>query len=154
MNFRHTRGNFLGCMFHALLWISAWHAKSLQSCLTFYDPMNCSPPGSSVCGILQAKILEWVECPPPGNLPNLGTEPASLMSCVLASRFFTTNATREVLAVCMLNLMEEYVKVSWKWQYRILRSRSSVSMLKYPLVARSIWSKLIICSRTHLPGSS
>ena len=87
-------------------------AESLQLCPTLCDPMDCSPPGSSVCGILQAKILEWVECPPPGNLPNLGTEPASLMSCVLASRFFTTNATREVLAVCMLNLMEEYVKVS------------------------------------------
>ena len=31
-----------------------------QSCLTLCDPMDCSPPGSSVYGILQAKILEWV----------------------------------------------------------------------------------------------
>ena len=31
-----------------------------QSCLTFCDPVNCSPPGSSVHGILQARILEWV----------------------------------------------------------------------------------------------
>ena len=31
-----------------------------QSCLTLCDPMNCSPPGFSVHGILQAKILEWV----------------------------------------------------------------------------------------------
>ena len=31
-----------------------------QSCLTFCDPMNCSPPGFSVQGILQARILEWV----------------------------------------------------------------------------------------------
>jgi len=31
-----------------------------QSCLTLYDPMDCSPLGSSVCGILQARILEWV----------------------------------------------------------------------------------------------
>ena len=35
------------------------HAKSLQSCLTLYDPMNCSLPGSSIHGILQARILEW-----------------------------------------------------------------------------------------------
>ena len=35
-------------------------AKSLQSCLTLCDPMDCSPPGSSVHGILQARILEWV----------------------------------------------------------------------------------------------
>ena len=38
-------------------------AKSLQSCLTLYDPMDCSPPGSSVHGILQAKILDWVAIP-------------------------------------------------------------------------------------------
>ena len=31
-----------------------------QLCLTLCDPMNCSPPGSSVPGILQARILEWV----------------------------------------------------------------------------------------------
>ena len=36
------------------------HAKSLQSCPTLCDPMNCSPPDSSVRGILQARILEWV----------------------------------------------------------------------------------------------
>ena len=30
-----------------------------QSCLTLCDPMDCSPPGSSVHGILQARILEW-----------------------------------------------------------------------------------------------
>ena len=35
-------------------------AQSLQSCPTLCDPMNCSPPGSSVHGILQASILEWV----------------------------------------------------------------------------------------------
>ena len=36
------------------------HAKSLQSCLTLRNPMDCSLPGSSVYGILQARILEWV----------------------------------------------------------------------------------------------
>ena len=36
------------------------HAKPLQWCLTLWDPMDCSLPGSSVHGILQAKILEWV----------------------------------------------------------------------------------------------
>ena len=38
-------------------------AKSLQSCLTLWDPMECSLPGSSVHGILQARILEWVSVP-------------------------------------------------------------------------------------------
>ena len=35
-------------------------AKSLQLCPTLYDPIDGSPPGTSVPGILQAKILEWV----------------------------------------------------------------------------------------------
>jgi len=35
-------------------------AKLLQSCLTLCDPMDCSPPGSPVPGILQARTLEWV----------------------------------------------------------------------------------------------
>ena len=35
-------------------------AKSLQSCLTLCDPMDSSPPGSPIPGILQARTLEWV----------------------------------------------------------------------------------------------
>ena len=35
-------------------------AKSLQSCLTLCDLMDCSPPGSSVHGVLQARIMQWV----------------------------------------------------------------------------------------------
>ena len=38
-------------------------AKLLQSCPTLGNPMDCSPPGSSVYGILQARILEWVAMP-------------------------------------------------------------------------------------------
>ena len=38
-------------------------AKSLQSYLTLCDPMDCSPPGSSVRGILQTRILKWVAVP-------------------------------------------------------------------------------------------
>ena len=37
--------------------------KSLQSCLALRDPMDCSPPGCPVHGILQARILEWVTIP-------------------------------------------------------------------------------------------
>ena len=39
------------------------HAKLLQSCLTLCDPMDCTPPDSSVYGILQARMLEWVAIP-------------------------------------------------------------------------------------------
>ena len=47
-----------------------------QSCPTLCDPMDCSPPVSSVHGILQARILEWVlPFSSPGDLPNPGIEP-------------------------------------------------------------------------------
>ena len=66
---------------------------SLQLCPTLGDPMNYSPPGSSVHGILQARILEWVAMPSSGDLPNSGIKPESLMSPALAGRFYTTSAT-------------------------------------------------------------
>ena len=40
--------------------LAAAAAKSLQSCPTLCDPMDCSPPDSSVHGICQARVLEWV----------------------------------------------------------------------------------------------
>ena len=40
--------------------VSAAAAKSLQSCLTLFDPIDGGPPGSPVPGILQARTLEWV----------------------------------------------------------------------------------------------
>ena len=48
-----------------------------QSCLTLCGPMDCSPPGSSVHGILQARILEWVAMPSPRDLPDPGIEHVS-----------------------------------------------------------------------------
>ena len=45
---------------YVLSYIAAAAAKSLQSCPTLCDPMDCSPPGFSIQGILQAKTLEWV----------------------------------------------------------------------------------------------
>ena len=48
-----------------------------QLCLTLCDPMDCSPPGSSVYGILQARILDRVDIPF-SNLPDPGIEPGLL----------------------------------------------------------------------------
>ena len=48
-----------------------------QLCLTLCNPVDCSPPGSSIHGILQARILEWVPFPSPGDLPDPGIEPRS-----------------------------------------------------------------------------
>ena len=48
-----------------------------QSCLTLYDPVDCSLPGFSVHGILQARILEWASILFSRDLPDLGIEPGS-----------------------------------------------------------------------------
>ena len=62
-----------------------------QLCLTLCDPMDYSPPGSSVHGILQARILEWIAIPFSRNLPDTRM---NLVSCTV-SRFFTIWAIRE-----------------------------------------------------------
>ena len=65
-----------------------------QLCLTLCDPMDCSPPGSSVHGIVQAKILEWVAIPSSrgSSQPRNQTQ----VSCI-AGEFFTIWATRGAL---------------------------------------------------------
>ena len=45
-----------------------------QLCLTFCDPMDCSPLGFSVHGILQTRILEFIAFPSPGDLSDPGIE--------------------------------------------------------------------------------
>ena len=51
-----------------------------QSCLTLYNPVDCSSPGSSVHGILQASIPSGLSCLPPRDLPDPGIEPMTLLS--------------------------------------------------------------------------
>ena len=65
-------------------------AKLLQLRPALYDSVDCSLPSSSAHGILQARILEWIAMPfpSPGDLPDPGVEPTSLMSPALAGRFF------------------------------------------------------------------
>ena len=67
-----------------------WACVYAQLCLTPCDPMDCSPPGSSVHGISQAIILGWVPFPSLGDLPDPGTEPVSPMAPAMAAGFFTT----------------------------------------------------------------
>ena len=62
-----------------LMYIEGVCVLLAQSCLTLGNPRDCSLPGSSVNGILQARILEEVVIPlPQGNLPDRGIEPGSL----------------------------------------------------------------------------
>ena len=58
-----------------------------QSRLALCNPMNYSPPGSSVHGIIQVRILEWVAVPSSRGSSDPGIEPASLMSPSLEKGF-------------------------------------------------------------------
>ena len=63
-----------------------------QSCLILCDTMDCSPPGSSVLGIFQARILEWITI----SFSKGSSQPRgqTLVSCI-AGRVFTVWATKE-----------------------------------------------------------
>ena len=63
-----------------------------QSCLTLCDPMDCSPPGSSIRGIFQARVLEWVAISFSRDLPLPGIKAGSP---TLLANTFTIWATRE-----------------------------------------------------------
>ena len=59
------------------------HARSLQLCPALCDPMECSPPGSSVHRILQARILEWVAMPSSGeSFRPMDRTHVSYISCI------------------------------------------------------------------------
>ena len=61
-----------------------------QSSLILWDLLDYSPPGFSVHGIFQARILEWVAIPTPGDLPDPGIKPTSPETPAFAGTFFTT----------------------------------------------------------------
>ena len=71
---------FLHTMYTILYTLHTVLVKVTQSCPTLCSHVDCSPPRSSVHGILQARILEWLPFPSTGDLPNPGTEPDSLLS--------------------------------------------------------------------------
>ena len=76
--------------------ICATHAKSLQSCLTLCDPTDYNPTGSSVHGILQASVLEWVAVPLNSRASSRPRDRTSISYVsALAGRFFTTSTTWE-----------------------------------------------------------
>ena len=69
-------------------------SQQLQQCLTC-DPMDCSPPGSSVHGLCQARILEWVAMPSSRGSSQARDRTRSLTSSALAGGFFTTSSSWE-----------------------------------------------------------
>ena len=84
---RVTRGTGpVGSSQVSMMWVGGWEVEEgavevkvsvAQSCPTLCDHVDCSPPGSSVHEILQARILEWVAIPFSGGIfPTQGWNPA------------------------------------------------------------------------------
>ena len=90
-----------------------------QSCLTLCDPMDCSLPGSSIPGILQARILKWIAMPSSSG----SSQPRDRTQVFyIAGRFFTIWATREAhfstRCLCILVIIKVSVQqfqYLWAW---------------------------------------
>ena len=107
------------------------HPKSLQSCLTLYDPMDCSPSGSSVHGISQARIL-----PSSGGSSQLRDQTqVSYVSCLRSSLPLVPPGK---LLICLLYLKLKkkkrkngYLMKHWRRQKEI-ESRTQVTEVVLP----------------------
>ena len=92
---------------HVLTHSACIHARSLQSRPTLCDPMDCSPPGSSVHWILQARILEWVGMPSSRGSSRLRDHACiSQISCtgMRALHHCAARSTHQVLTVTAATL--------------------------------------------------
>ena len=89
--------------------------------------MGCSPPGSSVHGISQARILEWVAIPfsRGTSQPRAQTPVSCLISCI-AGGFFTTGTTRE-----------ELLKIIWIYSEESLQNAEILSAIPYEMATHS-----------------
>ena len=72
--------------------------------MTFCEPMDFSPPGSSVHEILQARYWSELPYPPPGDLSNPGIKPTSSVSPALIGGFLTTSTTWEAQCERQFNI--------------------------------------------------
>ena len=74
----------------------------LQSCPTLCNPVDCHHQAPlSIHGFSRQEYSSGLPCPPPGDLPEPGIEPTSLLSPALAGGFFTSSTTWEA-CVCVL----------------------------------------------------
>ena len=131
-------------------WWACMCTKLLQSCPTLCDPMDYSPPGSSVHGILQARILEWVAMPSPWDLPSSGNKPTFLMFPVLAGGFFTSSTTWEAKEWSELKWNESHLFMSNSlWPYGLTVAHQALLSMGFP--REGYWSGLPFASPGDLP---
>ena len=124
------------------------HAQLIQLCPTLCNCMDCSPPGSSVHGISQARILKWVAMPSSRG-PSQPRD-RTHVSCVfcIAGRFFTTEPPgkpltdlspvlkkvlhiQEMLSQYLLS-QQDLPSISWKWFHPSLVLPVQVNCRQWP----------------------
>ena len=111
----------------------------------FATPWTVAPPGSSVRGIFQARILEWVAISYSRGLSNPGIETAFLMSPALACGFFTTSATWETLSHVSLTM----IKLGGSYPHCI--DEETEAQQAICLRSVGLGHRLASCSSCHFP---
>ena len=122
-----------------------------QSRLTLCDTMDCSQPGSSVHGIFQARILEWVPFPSPGDLSNPGMEPGS---CTLqADSLQSEKPPGKPKALLSKSHSFLHMRNMWrKLMLKPLRFLIHGSGVGLGFVFLLLLSVLFVCPRMQSPG--
>ena len=99
------------CVYHRNIFLPA-AAKSRQSCPTLCNPIDGSPPGSAVPGILQARTLEWIAI----FFSNAGKWKVKVKS-LICDRLFATPWTAAYQAPPSMELSrQEYRSGRWSWR--------------------------------------
>ena len=120
--------------------------KVSQSCQTVYDPMGCRLPGSSVHGIFQATVLEWVAI----SFSRGSSQPRDQTHVShIVDRLFTIWATREVI-IYIYNLPSSFGFPSHLGHHRVL---SSLCYIVGSLSLSVLYIVMYIC-QSQSPSSS
>ena len=119
------------------------HAEFLQLCLTLCEPMDCSPPGSSVLGVSQARILEWVAI----SFSRGSSRPRDRTQVShIAGRGFNLWATREAQDICGDNTKSYPCRV---WENQGQSNSNNDNQL--PCILQKA-KRYTLWKKQHLPG--
>ena len=138
---KEQAGMLLGCWRCSVSCSGRWwkiKVLAAQSCPILCDPMDCSPSGSSVQGILQARILKWVAIP--FSRGSSWSADWTWVSCI-AGRFFTVWATREATAVSF---------VIYSWCLFFFHAFLCLCAVLYNKVRKKCKAVMLIFKRTIL----
>ena len=115
-----------------------------KSCPTLCDPVECSLPGSSVHGILQARILVWVPFLSPRDLPNPGVE------LLLCRQILYHRATQELLCVYTYTCKQKPEHFSATTRNEILPFAATRMDLEAIMLSEQVRERQIVSTLTQM----